>query len=98
MTDYQFACPHCGQQANRWDPDTVFNEGTPYCSDACRQEHYFFGLWFPDRLVDVPTPFPQTQTPVTLKQLGMDDRDSFSQVDDLAPFPPEESASQRQMS
>lgn len=98
MADYQFVCPHCGRQANRWDRDTVFNEGTPYCSDSCRQEHYRLKLWFPERLVDVPSRVCQMQSPVASKQLGMDDRDSFSQVDDLVPFPPEESASQRQMS
>lgn len=98
MVNYQFTCPRCEQQADRFDPNTVFNEGIPYCSDRCRQEHYLLGLWFPKRLVDVPSRICQTQTPAAAKQLGMDDRDSFPQVDDLAPFPAEESVSQRQMS
>lgn len=89
MTGYQFACPCCGHQADRWDPDTVFNEGTPYCSDPCRQRHYAAGLWCPGRLVDVPPILLQPVEPAEPGQLGADDRNSFAQVDDLAPLPNE---------
>jgi hypothetical protein len=81
MNPCLFTCPFCGQETDR--ADAFFNEGQPFCSDACRADD------FSQRRMRYVDP-PQSQfgaEPEPQHQLGESDGDIREQVDDLKPLP-----------